>query len=106
MTTGKNKDTINGDGGQLRIGPHGLSEPVIDARRHRAVMRFSVVWTGGDVVQARNKGTRGNPSRMLVRERMREMGTRGRLMRACHGQLLGSSVRTKSNLRMKVGMMN
>lgn len=90
---------MSGDGGQLNIGPHGRSEPVIEARRHRAVMRFSVVCTGGEVVHARNKGTRGNPSRRFVRERIKEIGTRGRLMKACHGQLLGSSVRTKSNLK-------
>ena len=61
--------------------------------------KFSVVCTGGEVVHARNKGTRGNPSRRFVRERIKEIGTRGRLMKACHGQLLGSSVRTKSNLK-------
>ena len=63
------------------------------------LMRRGEATLGGEVVHARNKGTRGNPSRRFVRERIKEIGTRGRLIKACHGQLLGSSVRTKSNLK-------
>lgn len=59
-------------------------------------MRDSVVVTGGEVVHAMKRGTRGKDSKKRVREKMREMGISGRLMKAWYGQLLGSSVRRTS----------
>ena len=91
---GKSIDAIIGEGGQPKMGPYGRSASPREPKRLQPVVpiRSAAVGTGGEDGQAKMSGRRGKLAKVRERERTRLMGIMGRLRKACHGQLLGSSV--------------
>ena len=91
---------MNGVGGQEIGGVYGAGVPrghvqIDENDDGDATDEDDGVRTGGDDDHVRNNGTSGNASKRRVRDRMSEKGIMGRWIKACHGQLLGSSVRRR-----------
>ena len=91
---GKRQVARRGDGGHAMKGRNGADADAF----HLDIKRFSGAGTGELGGHARRMGKRGRVSKIRLREAMRESGMSGRLMKACHGQFEGSSVRSSWNL--------
>jgi hypothetical protein len=95
---GKSKrPTKAGEGGQLTHGFGATSDVnIVDDDLQRSKRTRSRVATGVEVGQARRTGTNGTTAEGRgARERIKEMGIRGRLRKACHGHSEMSCVRRR-----------